>query len=114
MRAQPLMTAAEHGAALEEVERLMNAQLGTPEGDRLDILVAQVDDYEARHETIEPPDSIDALRYHMESRGLARRALQGSTHCQDGDEVPDHHREQEPEDKDQDHPNRTWKPGPSH
>lgn len=62
MHTRPIKTPADHRAALEEIERLMNAQLGTPEGDRLDVLVAQVDDCEARHEPIEPPDSIDALQ----------------------------------------------------
>ena len=35
-----------------------------------------VDHYESRHEPIEPPDPVDALLYHMESRGLTRRNLE--------------------------------------
>jgi HTH-type transcriptional regulator/antitoxin HigA len=66
----------DHRAALEQIERLMDARPGTPAGDRLDILTTLVEQYESRNEPIEPPDPIDALRYHMESRGLTRRDLE--------------------------------------
>jgi HTH-type transcriptional regulator/antitoxin HigA len=61
---------------LAEIERLMDAAPGTPAGDRLEILTTLVECYEAVHEPIEPPDPIDALIYHMESRGLKRRDLE--------------------------------------
>lgn len=35
-----------------------------------------MDHYESQHEPVEPPDPIDALRYHMESRGLTRGDLE--------------------------------------
>jgi HTH-type transcriptional regulator/antitoxin HigA len=54
----------------------MDAKPGTPDGDRLEILATLVDHYESQHEPIEPPDPIDALLYHMESRGLTRRDLE--------------------------------------
>jgi HTH-type transcriptional regulator/antitoxin HigA len=67
---------ADHRAAFEEIERLMDAKPGTPAGDRLEVLATLVDHYESQHEPIEPPDHIDALRYHVESRGLTRRDLE--------------------------------------
>ena len=76
MQIRPIKTKADHRAALKEIERLMDAKPGTPAGDRLEILSTLVDRYESRHEPIEPPDPIDALRYHMESRGLTRRDLE--------------------------------------
>jgi HTH-type transcriptional regulator/antitoxin HigA len=76
MRIRPIKTKADHRAALKEIERLMGAKPGTPGGDRLEILTALVDHYESQHEPIEPPDPIDALLYHMESRGLTRRDLE--------------------------------------
>jgi len=54
----------------------MDAKAGTPAGDRLDILTTLVERYESQHEPIEPPDPIDALLYHMESRDLKRRDLE--------------------------------------
>lgn len=76
MQIRPIKTPADHRAALEEIARLMEARPGTPSGDRLDVLTTLVEQYESRHEPIEPPDPVDALRYHMESRGLTRRDLE--------------------------------------
>ena len=76
MQIRPIKSKADHRAALKQIERLMDAKPGTPAGDRLEILIALVDHYESQHEPIEPPDPIDALLYHMESRGLTRRDLE--------------------------------------
>jgi hypothetical protein len=45
-----IRTTEEHGAALQEVAALMNDDpaLGTPEGDRLELLALLVEDYERR------------------------------------------------------------------
>ena len=53
----------------------MAAKLGTPEGDRLDILVTLVEAWEARHYPIGLPDPIEAIKYHMEQKGLSPRDL---------------------------------------
>ena len=76
MRIRPIKTRADHRAAIKEIERLMDAKPGTPAGDRLEVLATLVDRYESEHEAIEPPDPIEALLYHMESRGLTRRDLE--------------------------------------
>jgi HTH-type transcriptional regulator/antitoxin HigA len=44
-----IRTEADYEAALARVDVLMDAQLGTPEGDELDVLVDLVELYEARH-----------------------------------------------------------------
>ena len=77
MQIRPIKTKADHRAALKEIERLTDsAKPGTAAGDRLEILTTLVDRYESEHDPIEPPDPIEALLYHMESRGLARRDLE--------------------------------------
>jgi HTH-type transcriptional regulator/antitoxin HigA len=76
MQIRPIKTKADHRAALKEIERLMEAKPGTAAGDRLEVLTTLVDRYESEHEPIEPPDPIEALLYHMESRGLTRRDLE--------------------------------------
>jgi HTH-type transcriptional regulator/antitoxin HigA len=76
MEIRPIKTKADHRAALKEIERLIEAKPGTPAGDRLEVLTTLVEHYESQHEPIEPPDPIDALLYHMESRGLTRRDLE--------------------------------------
>jgi HTH-type transcriptional regulator/antitoxin HigA len=76
MRIRPIKTDADYRVALVEIERLMDAVPGTPAGDRLEVLTTLVEHYESLHEPIDPPDPIEALIYHMESRGLQRRDLE--------------------------------------
>lgn len=49
----PIRTEAEYDVALAMADGLMDAAVGTPEGDRLDSLVRRIEAYEARHWTIE-------------------------------------------------------------
>jgi HTH-type transcriptional regulator / antitoxin HigA len=72
----PIRSEQDHDAALAEIEGLMAAAPGTPEGDRLDVLVTLVQAYEAEHHAIDAPDPISLLQFVMEQRGLDRAALQ--------------------------------------
>ena len=58
-----IRTAADHAAALQEIETLMTAPFGTPEGDKLDILVTLVEAYESKHfsDGAARPDSGDSI-----------------------------------------------------
>jgi HTH-type transcriptional regulator / antitoxin HigA len=74
---RPIRTEADYENALAEVERLWGARLGTPEGDRLDVLATLIDAYESEHHPIDPPDPIEAIKFRMEQQGLTRRDLEG-------------------------------------
>ena len=76
MNIRPIKTEADYHAALAEIERLFDAMPNTPDGDRLDILATLVEAYEAQHYEITSPDPIEAILYHLESRGLSRRDLE--------------------------------------
>jgi HTH-type transcriptional regulator / antitoxin HigA len=52
-----ITTDEEHRAALEEINRLWGAPAGTEAGDRLDVLLALVEQYEARRWPINVPDT---------------------------------------------------------
>jgi HTH-type transcriptional regulator/antitoxin HigA len=56
-------TESDHKDALLEVATLMTSDpaLGTPEGDRLDVLVTWIQDHETRHFPIDRPCAVDAL-----------------------------------------------------
>jgi len=71
-----IKTEADYQAALEEIERLFDAEPDTPESDRLEILTTLVEAYEEKHYPIPLPDPIEAIEYYMESRGLSRRDLE--------------------------------------
>ena len=71
-----IKTDADYQAALKAIERLFDAEPNTIEGDLLEVLVMLVEAYESEHYPIPSPDPIEALEYHMESRGLSRRDLE--------------------------------------
>lgn len=76
MEIKPIKTEKEYEAALAEIERLFGATQGTREEDLLEVWTTLVETYEARHYSLPEPDPIEAIVYHMESRGLTRRDLE--------------------------------------
>jgi HTH-type transcriptional regulator/antitoxin HigA len=73
---RPIRTDADHAEAMAEVARLWGAKSGTPEGDRLDVLAALIDAYEAARFPIDPPDPVEAIKFRMEQQGLTRKDLE--------------------------------------
>ena len=78
MHIRPVKTEADYTAVRQEISLLMASDpaLHTPEGDRLDVLITLVQAYEARHQPIEPPDAIEAIKFRMEQQGLTPRDLE--------------------------------------
>ncbi len=75
MDVAPIKTKRDYRRTLKEIEGLMDAKRGTPEGDRLDVLVTLVAAWEAKHYPIDLPDPVEAIKYHMEQQGLRPRDL---------------------------------------
>ena len=77
MNITPIRTTADYNAALKAVSVLMESDpaLGTPQGDRLDVLVTLVQAYEARHYPVAAPDPIEAIKFRMEQQGLSPKDL---------------------------------------
>lgn len=78
MDIHPIRTEADYKAALRDISVLMESDpdLGTPEGDRLDILATLVQAWEARHCPIAPPDPVEAIKFRMEQSGLSVKDLE--------------------------------------
>ncbi len=76
MDIEPIKTESDYNEALAEIERLMDAELNTPDGDKLDVLSTLVEAYEEKHYPIGPPDPIEAILHQMESQGLTRADLE--------------------------------------
>jgi HTH-type transcriptional regulator / antitoxin HigA len=76
MNIKPIKTTVDYEAALKEIERLFEAEPGTPQGDRLEVLTTLVEAYEDKHFAIPAPDPVVAIQYFMESRDLTRRDLE--------------------------------------
>jgi len=76
MEIKPIRTAADYHEAIQEIERLFDADFGTPEGDKLVVLATLVEAYEKEHFEIPDPDPIEAIDFHMERKGLTRKDLE--------------------------------------
>src|SRR5260370_3644046 len=78
MQIRPIRTDKDHRAALAEIERLWGAALGTPEGDKLDILMTLVETYEDRRWPLKRRrrfDPVDVLHYAIEELGHSQMEL---------------------------------------
>ena len=76
MEIKPIKTEADYEVALKEIEELWESNYGSPEGDKLDVLVTLVEVYEEEHYPISPPDPIEAILHYMESQGLSEHDLE--------------------------------------
>ena len=87
MDIRPIRTDEDHRAALAEIDACWGASEGSEEGDRLEVLVALVELYEAKRwpiETDEVFDPIDVLHYAVEELGHTQAELAellGSRSC---------------------------------
>ena len=75
MEIKPIRTKADYRAALKEIETLMSARAGTPEGERLDVLVTLVEAYEKKHYRFDLPDPVEAIKFRMEQLALGPKDL---------------------------------------
>ena len=75
MNISPIKNDADYQAALLEVDKLMDAELNTPEGDALDVWVTLIEAYEAKHFPISAPNPISAIKFRMEQQGLSLNDL---------------------------------------
>jgi len=75
MEIKPIRTKADYRAVLQEIETLMPARAGTPEGERLDVLVTLVEAYEKKHYHFDLPDPVEAIKFRMEQMALVPKDL---------------------------------------
>jgi HTH-type transcriptional regulator/antitoxin HigA len=76
MEIKPIKSNRDYRAALNEIDRLMDARPNSAEGDRLDVLATLVEAWEEKHWPIDSPDPVEAILFAMEQRGLSRRDLE--------------------------------------
>jgi len=76
MRIQPIKTETLYDTALAEIDRLWGSPEGSPAGDRLEVLLVLVENYEAQHYPIAPPDPVEAIKFRMAQMNLTRKDLE--------------------------------------
>ncbi len=76
MEIRPIKTEEDYRATLRAIESLMMAEPGTPEGERLDVLVTLVEAYERKNFPLDLPDPVEAIKFVMDQRGLTVKDLE--------------------------------------
>lgn len=78
MEIRPIHTNADYKAALREVSAYFDhePEPGTPDGDRLEVLLTLVEAYEAKAFPIDLPDPVEAIKFRMEQLGLTAKDLE--------------------------------------
>jgi HTH-type transcriptional regulator / antitoxin HigA len=78
MQIRPIRNDKNHRAALAEIEKLWGASIGTPEGDKFDVLVTLVETYEERRWPLKSRrrfHPVDVLNYAIEELGHSQAEL---------------------------------------
>ena len=75
MEIKPIKTEKDYNQALERLETIFDAQLGSAEGDELEVLGILIDQYENEHFPIGLPDPIEAIKFRMEQMGYNQNDL---------------------------------------
>ena len=78
MNIRPIRNDRDHKAALAEIEKLWDAPIGTPKGDKLDVLVTLVETYEERRWPISSRrrfDPVDVLHFAIDELGHTQSEL---------------------------------------
>ncbi|SEQ27910.1 helix-turn-helix domain-containing protein [Nitrosomonas ureae] len=76
MNIKPIKTDTDYREAIKEVESLMTAEFNTPEDEELDVLVTLIEAYERKHFPLDLSDSVEAIKFEMEQKGLTVKNLE--------------------------------------
>lgn len=75
MNIKLIKTEEDYRLALNRLEVIFDAAIGTSESDEADVLALLVDEYEKQHYPIEAPDPIEAIKIRMEEMNLKQADL---------------------------------------
>ncbi|MBN9220469.1 MAG: XRE family transcriptional regulator [Mesorhizobium sp.] len=74
---RPIRTEDDYNWAIKEITRYFEhePEIGSPDGDRFDVLAALIETYENEHYPIPAQDPVQTINSHMELFNLSRRDL---------------------------------------
>lgn len=76
MEIKPIKTEADYHNALKEIDALWGAEINSPEGDKLDVLMTLTEAWESQHYPIDEPDPIEHIHFIMEQKNMSRKDLE--------------------------------------
>ena len=75
MNILPIRNEKDYQKALDRLEEIFDAEIGTEEGDELEILSILIDRFENENFPIGMPDPIQAIKFRMEQMGMKPKDL---------------------------------------
>jgi len=75
MNIKLIKTEEDYTLALNRLEVIFDAPIGTSDSDEADVLALLIDEYEKQHYPIEAPDPIEAIKIRMEEMQLKQSDL---------------------------------------
>ena len=75
MDIRPIRNESDHAAALKEIENLWDAEEGSADADKLEVLAILVEDYEAKAFPVPAAPPIDVLKYAITEMGRSQKEL---------------------------------------
>ena len=75
MKLRLIKTEKDYKRAMNRLEQIFDAKLGSKEGDELEILGLLIDKYEKEVDSIDFPDPVEAIKFRMEQKGLKQKDL---------------------------------------
>lgn len=76
MNIKPIRNDEDLATAFVRMEQLWGAEVGTAEGDELEVLALLIEKYEDEHYPMPPSDPIEAIKFRMDQQGLTPRDLE--------------------------------------
>lgn len=76
MTIKPIRNDDDLKRVFRRLEKVFQAEEGTPQADERDVLVTLVEAYENRHYDFGPADPVEAIKFRMEQEGLTPRDLE--------------------------------------
>jgi HTH-type transcriptional regulator/antitoxin HigA len=76
MNIKPIRNDEDLHAAFKQLELVYQAQEGTSDADKMEILVTLIEAYERKHYPINVSDPVEAIKFRMEQQGLTSKDLE--------------------------------------
>ncbi len=75
MDVKPIKSEADYQTALQVLASLWDAEAGTDDFDKLDIMATLIEAYEKKQTPIEAPDPVQAILFRMDQMGLSNQDM---------------------------------------
>ena len=75
MNIKPIKNLKDYSQALKRIDKLWEAKKNTVAGDELDVLATLVENYEAKHYPMLPPEPAAAIKFRLEQLGYEQKDL---------------------------------------